>query len=292
MNQFLRKTVLFFAILSGFAVAAFLILDYTNTEALAEYRVDPKVTTAFMGDSHIQCAINDELLANGKSFAQSAEALYFTYYKMEALLQHNPSIKKVYLGFGCHNISTHYDEFVSGEFSKDIAPKYFYTLPLKEKLFIIRHNKKDLFSLLESILHNGWRNKNLYKTNSLLGHYENYFINCAATKSSMDKRIETQFYKNGQLRGFSAVNIKYFTKIVQLCRSRNVALVVLNTPLHPYYKNKIPTKFINEYNTLMTENNLKPFDFSMLILNDSSYVPDGDHISAKGSPVTTALFKE
>jgi hypothetical protein len=292
MNTFLRKTALFLAILICFVITALFVLNYANQRALAQYRVDSKITTVFMGDSHIQCAINDELLTNGKNFAQSAEALYFTYYKLEALLQNNPSIKKVYLGFGCHNISTHYDEFICGEFSKDIAPKYFFILPFNEKLDIIRHNKKDIFSLFENIIDNGWKNKNLYKNNSLLGHYENYFVNCAATKSSMDKRIASQFYENGKLRHFSEVNMKYLVKIVALCHSKNVELVVLNTPLHPYYKNKIPAKFLSEYATLMSENQLKPFDFSVLTLTDSSYVPDGDHISAKGSFETTALFKK
>lgn len=292
MKVFLRKIALFFFILLCLTTLVLQTLSYLDIRALNNYKVDPKVTAIFMGDSHVQCAINDALLPKSRSFAQSAEALYFTYYKMEGLLQKNTSIKKVYLGFGCHNISSHFDEFIYGEFSKDIAPRYFFILPLEKKLQIIGKNKMNIIPLLENLVSNGWKNRNLNQENTLLGHYENQFTNCAAAKSSMDIRIGRQFYKDGKIRDFSAVNIEYLAKIVALCKAKNVELIILNTPLHPYYKNKIPAKFTNEYNRIVAQNKLKLFDFGALTLNDSSYVPDGDHISAKGSFATTALFNK
>ena len=292
MKRFLKKVLLFLFILLCLLAVTLQTLSYMNARALHNYKVDPKITTIFMGDSHVQCAINDQLLPKSRSFAQSAEALYFTYYKLEGLLQNNPSIKKVYLGFGCHNISSHFDEYIFGEFSKDIATRYFFVLPTDMKLQIIDKNKGDMVTFLGNVIANGWKNKTLDKDNSLLGHYENFFTDCAAAKSSMDIRLGRQYRKNGKLRTFSDINIAYVGKIAKLCQSKNVELIILNTPLHPYYKSKIPVEFTNEYNKVLASNKLKVYDFSTLTLNDSAYVPDGDHISAKGSFQTTALFKE
>jgi hypothetical protein len=103
----------------------------------------------------------------------------------------------------------------------------------------------------------------------------------------MDKRAIQQYYIHDTLRGFSEINITYLQKIIELCKNENVELVVLNTPLHPYYKNKIPKKFIDKYNELIINNSLKQIDFSGLDLSDSCFIPDGDHVSERGATITS-----
>lgn len=293
MNLFLRKVALFLILLLCLTFAALGVLNYLNKKALENFRVKPGVTSIFVGDSHIQCAINDALLPKSSNFSQSAEASYFTYYKLEALLRNNPSVKKVYLGFGCHNISTHYDEYITGEHSKDIAARYFFILPLSEKLYIIRNNSVDPIQFLANLFAEGMKNRKLKdNSNSVLGHYENYFSRVAANQSSIRKRVKMQFYENGQLRDFSKVNMLYNQKIIDLCKTRKLELIILNTPLHPYYEARIPAPFVQKYDSIVKRNHLKLYDFSALKLTDSAYVPDGDHISSEGSYLTTALFKE
>lgn len=268
-------------------------MDYLVNKAFNNYRIDPKITTAFMGDSHPQCAVNDAFLPGTRNFAQAAEASYYTYFKMKVLLENNPSIRKIYLGLGYHNISTHYDQYIYGGHAKDIAARYFFILPLKDKLSVLSNNPKDFVELLENSWSNGLKNRKLENAdNTILGHYENFFVDVAARKSSMDKRLALQFRENGQLRDCSELNIGYFKKMVNLCRSKNVELIVINTPVHPYYKSRIPSKFRNRYEAILKENRVKRFSFDALKLNDSAYVPDGDHISAKGALLTTLLFKE
>lgn len=293
MKLFLKKTGLFFLVLLLLFITAFGVMDYLVNKAFDSYRVDPKITTVFMGDSHPQCAVNDAFLPNARNFAQAAEASYYTYFKMKTLLENNPSIKKVYLGLGYHNISTHYDQYIYGGHAKDIAARYFFILPLQDKLTVLAKNPIDAVELLENAWNNGLKNRKLENTdNTILGHYENFFVDVAARKSSMDKRLKLQFTENGQLRDCSEFNIGYFDKMAALCRSKNVSLIVINTPVHPYYKSRVPEKFRARYDEILNKNRLKLFAFDTLTLNDSAYVPDGDHISAKGAIYTTALFKQ
>jgi hypothetical protein len=293
MKLFLRRIGLFLFILFCFSATVLAVLDYLNNRAFRNYKMNPDVTTVFMGDSHIQCAVNDALLTKSRNFAQSAEASYYTYHKMKVLLETNPGIKKVYLGLGYHNISNHYDGYIFGKHAKDIAARYFLILPLKDQLMIISRNPGDFIELMGNVWNNGIKNIHLEKAdNTLLGHYENYWSNVAAKKSAIDKRVLLQFYENGRLRDFSKFNIRYIQKMIELCRSANIELVIVNAPVHPYYKAKVPPVFKDKYGRLIGENKLEVFSFDALKLNDGSYVPDGDHISAEGSVFTTALFKE
>ncbi len=293
MKLFLKRTSIFLLVLLLLFVTAFGVMDYLVNKEFDRYRVNPNITTVFMGDSHPQCAVNDALIPNVRNFSQAAEASYYTYFKMRVLLQNNPSIKKVYLGLGYHNISTHYDHYIYGTHAKDIAARYFFILPLKEKLSILAKNPIDAVELLENAWNNGLKNRKLENAdNTILGHYENFFVNVAARKSSIDKRLKLQFTESGRLRDFSELNISYFEKMVALCRAKNVALIVINTPTHPYYKSRVPAKFRARYDEILTQNKLDLFSFDALTLNDSAYVPDGDHISAKGAAYTTALFKQ
>ena len=36
---------------------------------------------------------------------------YFSYFKLKNILEENPNVRTVYLGFSYHNLSSHYDEY-------------------------------------------------------------------------------------------------------------------------------------------------------------------------------------
>jgi len=292
MNLFLRKTVLFFTIPFCLLILLLISLNYINNRSLANYRVKNHATSIFMGDSHVRLAINDGLLTDGVNLSQHSESTLFSYFKIKAILQNNPSIKRVYLGFSYHSISSYYDDAIYGKSSKHIAAKYFFILPFEEKILILQQNSNALPTFLKNILINGL--STLFAKDAdipFLGKYENGFNNTFAVESSMDKRLLLQFYENGQLRDFSFVTIDYLYKIIDLCKKDNVELIILNTPLNKYYKSKMPQKFMEKYNAIIEQNKLKCIDFNNLTFNDSCFIPDGDHVSETGAILTTNQFK-
>jgi len=122
--------------------------------------------------------------------------------------------------------------------------------------------------------------------------YNNSFENVYAKKESIDKRLKFQFYNNGNLNNYSSINLSYLKKIIVLCKAEKIELVLLNTPLHSYYKNNVPNEYINKYNEFINLYNLEVIDFSGLHLMDDCFVPDGDHVSKKGSIITSKeIFK-
>jgi hypothetical protein len=108
-----------------------------------------------------------------------------------------------------------------------------------------------------------------------------------AVKSSMEKQIYLQYYANKGLNNFSEINLSYLPKIINLCKEIKIDLVILNTPLQPYYKSKIPIIYINKFNEIVNTHNLNVFDFSVLTYSDSCFMPDGAHLSVKGAYLLT-----
>lgn len=292
MKKFLRQIFIFFAIPFGVLMLLLFSLNYINNKAMTDYKVNTGVQSLFIGDSHVQCAVNPAWLTDAVNLSQSSESIIFSYFKVKYILQNNPAVKKIYLGFSYHNISSYEDDFTYGEYAYDITSRYFFILPPEQKKEIVKHNLKELPKFLGKLLINGSNTLVAKKENySFLGSYKNEYKNVAASKQSMDDRLFLQFYENGNLRGFSAVTIEYLNKITLLCKEKNIELVILKTPLHQYYKGKIPVKFIEKYDSLTSQNKLNVIDFSNLILNDSCYLPNGDHVSERGALLTTNVFK-
>lgn len=233
----------------------------------------------------MQCAINDSLLENGKNLGNTSESFYFSYYKLKLILNSNPGIKKVYLGFSYHSLSDYYDEFIYGKYSGVISPKYFFLLPLNEQAKMIGSNINDIQPFIKSVIItflNMFSNEYPFS-----GGYKNKYSDVSAVVSSMDKRLNFQYYNGSDIKNFSSLNLMYLSKIIDLCKESNVQLIFLNTPLHSYYRSRIPAAYIDRYNEFVDSHDLKVIDFSNLDLTDNCFIPDGDHLSMEGAYRTT-----
>jgi hypothetical protein len=293
MNRFIKQLFLFISILTGIILLSFIILNYLNNKAFSEYKVKPNINILFIGDSHVRLAMNDRIIKNSINISQNAESFCFSYYKIKTLLDNNPSIRKIYLGLSYHCLSSYYDDLIYGKYSDEIASRYFFILPLREKINFIGYNLKSIHPFLKKSFNAGRYNITAVNNNYLfLGYYENPFNNYTADEKSMDRRLSEQFYTNGTLTPFSDFNISYLKRIVALCREKKVEVIALNTPLHPYYKSKIPEIYIKRYNEIVSDNQLKVEDFHNISLNDSCYTPDGDHVTTQGSLLISKQFKE
>jgi len=240
----------------------------------------------FLGDSHIEKAINDSILNSSYNVGQSSESIYFSYFKLRKMLQTTHCIKNVYLGFSYHSLSDYYSKFVDGEYSNAISSKYFYLLPFSEKLYLLNANRRDIVSYIKTITEKGVMDF-MADQHTYLGGYDNSYVSSKAQKNFMDKRITLQYYTNGQLDSFDAKNLEYLKKIQELCKQSNVNLVLLNTPLHKYYKSKVPDAFIEKYNQTIHDMDIQVLDLSEMPLDDSCFIPDGDHLSQQGAALTT-----
>lgn len=287
MKKFITNTVVFISIPIVIGIPILFAFDLYVNGLYNDDKIKGNISDIYIGDSHIKHAINDSIIPNSLNIAESSESFYFSYFKLKILLDNNPSIKKVHLGLSYHNLSNYYDRFISGDYSLATAPKYFYSLPIKEQFRMIFWNKKNLISFTKSIIKHGIKKIKNDKYSLFDRGFSNRFNGTKVDQSSMNKRLLFQFYKNDNLNSFSECNIKYLKKIIILCKSKSVELHVLNTPLHPYYNSKIPKEYTKKLNEIIRENQLHYIDLSNLKLKDECYIPDGDHVTKLGAEITS-----
>jgi hypothetical protein len=284
MKYFLNKLMLFSLIPLFGLIIGLLVIFYTSENI--DYKINSNVKEVFAGDSHVQCAINDNLLKNSKNISTNSESFYFTYFKLKKLLEANKQIQKVYLGASYHSLSNYYDDYISGNFSASVSPKYFFLMPFEEQLKLIKWNISSLSEFLKRIFSICYRY--LFQDVRFdYGGYVNNFKNTKAIYSSMDKRLNFQYFSDNKLRGFSEVNLLYLNKIIALCDEMDIELVLINTPVHPHLKNRIPTAFLRKYNEIIKSENLRVLEINNLTFNESSFIPDGDHLSMEGAVIFT-----
>jgi len=138
----------------------------------------------------------------------------------------------------------------------------------------------------------GVKNELSGRTYSYLGNYRNRFKKSKPGMTAMERRLSLQFNANGKQNIFSDVNIHYLLQIIELCRQRNIDLVMLNTPLFGYYKNSIPHEYLEKYDQIVNTYQLKVVDFHELPLSDSCFIPDGDHVSGRGSVIDSPYINK
>lgn len=285
IKGFIKKVFLFLSIPT---ILLSIILAFTNRkvdETISGLNNGQTINILFMGDSHIQKGIIDSLIPNSINVSQNSESFYFTFFKIKKILKSDVKIKSIYLGYSYHSISNYYEAFIYGENSKFIAPKYFFILPNKQKVKMLLSNRGNLGLFVLNVIKDGLNPYNYY-----IGQYANKFKNTKANKSSMDKRLELQYLDS--LNEISALNCHYLNEIIELCEQNGVQLVFVNTPLNPYYKAKIPSKFVMKYEELIKTNQMQVIDFKGLKLATDDFIPDGDHVSSEGAILTTKeLYK-
>ena len=287
MKLFIKKIFVFLAILLLMMCPIFLLFVNHQSNLFSSYKIKSEVAIIYLGDSHIQNAVNDRLIPKSMNLGKDSESFYFTYFKLKMLLANNSSIKHIYLGLSHNSLSNYYDRFISGDYSSIIGPRYFHILPKAEKFKIIFWNRSNLLILLRGIIEEGLEMVYYKNKPSIMYGFTNPFEGTKAVKSSMDKRILFQYYKNEELNPFSEINIRYLEKIINLCKTKGIALTALNSPVHDYYFNLVPLIYKRKFDEIVRENDLKFIDLSNLNLNDECFIPDGDHVSFSGSIKTS-----
>ena len=243
------------------------------SKELDTYKLNNELEIVFIGDSHVQCAIQDSLFRNAKNLAIDSESTYFSYFKIKKLTEENPNLKKIYLGFSCHNISSFYDEFIYGKYSKNIMPRYFDLLPISEKPKYLPNDFQFFYKDYLRI-----------KLNGTKSGYKNQFTKTFAVISSMEKRIKSQYFNTaGDVLAFSELNIQYLHKIQDLLTNQDIRLVLLDIPVHPYYEKRIPKKYKQKYDEIIERNQFTRLSFEEIIFDGTYFINDGDHLSEKGA---------
>ena len=257
------------------------IISFQVKNNSQQFQLNTDTSILFAGDSHVVGAIPDTLYLNSKNIGLRSESYYHTFHKLKYFIE-NQKIRKIYLGFSYHNISSYYDSFINGYYSTFLSSKFFFILPIKEKLRVLLWNRKKLIRFINEITNMCkllQSNKHNSKSNFIDG-FDIFHWNTTFSEKACVQRINKQFFKNGQISEFADLNLIYLNAIIDMCRQKDVELILITTPLHVKYIQRIPKPYVEKFQNFTRGN--KSINLASFALVDSCFSPDGDHINYKG----------
>jgi len=291
MKYFLNDLLKF----SAFFIISTLVLSVGTTvlaKNIISFEIPDDKTSLIVGDSRPESAINDDILSNAFNFSQSGTAYFYSYLKIRAMLENNPHIDTLVLGYAYDDISKSRDEWFNGaEMIKFKMPKY-----------LLLFNYRDFISLFQS---NPYEvSKNIHRT---VIYNSSAVLKYIITGQGIDhlggfqylERDKLQEAKNRYSPGKDEENLEYskyqeeyLLKIYNLARSKNIDLILLNTPIHAL-KQEAEEKY-KDYYYSFAEHQLPE---TVIVNHTNMDIPeygfgDLEHLNYKGAQIYSEYLKE
>lgn len=311
MKRFIFKSGFF--LLAGIMVfAPITLLNRTVISRIMEVRrfsLGTDIKTMIMGDSHPAASLDPALLPGSVNVSKALENFFCSYYKLKMLLDANPGIRNVILGFSYHNVSRYHENYLFRDReASTVLSRYFVLLdddgikkiscPTQE--FVVNYLKFKIGVPIE-IFNNIDLLKNFFGSPQLSNYpfWGTYYAsgNTNLDSELIDKKIRRYFYgADGRYIGTSGLMVEYLEKIAGLCETRGVDLFLFNSPLHPEFRKYVPNEVRRDFEDIK-EKILKAhprvcyIDLSEYPLQDSQY-GDGDHTNCHGAEIVTRLVSE
>lgn len=236
-----------------------------------------------MGDSQIQ-RLNGELISKkSKNIASSGEHYYFTYQKLLSLVENkNHKIDKIILGVSIHNFAPVYNRLLNIDFpeGKSSLKRYFYFIPL-----IDNSNFITSFDGLYKPVFSG-----IYSTPDWGGFKESN--NSNPNIETINKTFNIHFSIKRDEEKFSYSQRTYLYKIDSLCTYNNIDLILVSTPYHSRYKEKINAEYFEFFSESLGKLNYRTYLNYMVDEIDSSFMSDANHLNKLGAEKYSKIIKK
>lgn len=280
MIDFFRKLILFFiffALLAG-GMVAYCIRDMrsVNFHAMGGRHI------LVIGDSHTECAIDDDVFTRCVNISKSASAYVFSYALIRKWKADNPELDTVFLSYESKSLSEEqqnvwmYDETVTARRLPYILPyfnggdywnyKYsphFWKTLIQFPLIVREFHAQDTTGNRYA-----WQNDKIGMATAL--PYNKLKEDIAATKP---------FSRKVPPEKVSRISIEYIRKIAAYCKRKNITLVLINTPVYQWNRYVDDEQF--EKNRKQYFSDILYLDYKDFPLADSCYA-DIWHLNAAG----------
>lgn len=268
-----------------FLVLALIVLSESESYLLRgtfDFKDQSESEIAIFGHSHIQTAVNDSLISNLKSYANSGESYYYSYSKLKQIVKDNPQIKAVFIEFSNNVVKNTTDKWIWRD--KYIRYKYVDLEPLvaiEDKALLLKKNPIQFvrnylraFRIKSKMIINDQANE--YYSNSLGGY--NY-LDRNKTDSLLKERAKRSVKYID--RPISKENLSYLDMMINLLEQNNIQVFLFRSPIHPE-----SIQFLNEenFNNIREQRyaNIRFLDFGNISFESSQFA-DLEHLNFKGA---------
>ena len=167
-------------------------------------------------------------------------------------------------------------------------PKYSPFMNLSDKVILVKNNLSGYFNSISlSFKHNFGRilNRNFDYSKSIGGYL---FLERDKTDSLVNN-IKKDSFQSEKFK-ISEYNLKYLTKIIELCEERGKKVILIRSPQHSKYSgysNEILYQEIRKNHF----SSIEYFDFSKFPLDNSEF-GDLEHLNHKGAKIFSSWFNQ
>jgi len=291
VKKFFIKVFLLFTPIVLYSIAVLLIVKFFIYSSIL-FKIPCEKDIIILGDSHTECAIDDNIFLRAINISASAHAYFYSYVKLREFLKSNSHIKKVILSFHGGSIGKSRDNWIFGEeYMKARVPKYIFFLE-RDELFLLMKGKTFLPEALRTMMYAGniileyiTKRQITYKDLGIGGYLW-------LDRDKLEENIELQ--KNDESvqpiqYEYSLYELNYLQKILLLCERYNIELILLNSPIYncEIYGNK--KNLSDYYNRYLPK--IKYLDFSDYNLPRYGY-GDIEHLNYKGAEIFSQYLED
>jgi hypothetical protein len=290
MQKFLKKLFewfIFFIGLTSFLIALVIYLE----RSWINFKIQDEKKIVVIGNSHTECAINDEILPEVFNFSKSGSSFFYSYLKLRALLRQNQNIESVVVGYSFQDLDKSKDEWFSGaETIKFYMPRYLFLLESSEFLALASANPVEVITHLPRVIIWGTFDAVKFRFFSKSLKQFGGFLSLDRDKLDVAKEIFSE--KKDHLSGqYSNIEEEYLKKIYELVTEKKINFVLLNTPMHKMLR-EINDREKDHYISFAKKflPNAKFIDHSNLDMEDSCF-GDLEHLNANGARIYSDFLK-
>ncbi len=252
------------------------------------YRLDlaEDIETVVLGNSHPQCAINDELLTKTKNLSRAGEPIYYVLPKLQHLIQNNHHVKQVILELSDKEFQSALSRWMWSPMVIEHCTKAYWAFwPMSYHVGFIQKRGIDYFNYLMA----AERKYLLAMTQRSEPFFE--FLLWGGYKPS-DERMKKEKWEESQQpisekcdSLLIPVDANYiaFQELMELCNQKKIKLSLIRCPVHE----SLHDCFEKDYFRLVSQKmNLDVLDFRNLFLPDSCF-RDAEHLNSIGATLFT-----
>lgn len=281
MKLFLKQVLIFTSILLMYCGIMFFInLHYIHKPMprIAKKRI------LIVGDSHARKGIDPALMPSAYNIALDAQPYCITYWTLQKVLK-NYGCDTLIISFAYNNLSTMNDKkFIDKEWAAEMFDRI-YTMVGLDSLKNIGYDRTEYY-------HTIFNHMLLYPKLHPVKYIGKYTPGKKNVISDYERVLQRHYYYNGKMTGISPNAIKYLNLIIGLCKKNGVTPILVTTPLHKFYRQRIPSKFVNSLDSLTAiyrKQNIAVLNFSAAPFSDKEFL-NSDHLNVTGATRFTHML--
>lgn len=262
----------------------YISLKYAINKKKKFYNLEKEITTLILGNSQIECSVNDSIFLNSINLASSADSYFYSYLKLRKFIDSNKHVSRVILGFDIRYLWKSNERWYNGDalshkfsiyadlFFFDDIINFIKIKPsglIKGFLLIPFNNYRILTPFRECVNFKNQGIGSFLQSKKLLTN--NHLKN-------LNRKVETDI---------SSIEKYYLEKVVKICEENDIEIILLTPPIHSKiisieenlnYKNAIVSKdFVKKYFP-----KTKYFDYNSFFIENSGF-RDPTHLNVFGA---------